>query len=154
LEAVKTNENAFKFVPCPLKLNTNFIIDVFRHNKKLNMDLIEFNHSDLKDLTRQVDLLIPLKYTFLSTILFASSNCYGLDRVVVTNDDKSDQHRSLSAVTHHDFDTPLVRSNSLQQLNALGKYGVLEFNMKLADYLGIKFPLEHIRLVAHKLKGQ
>jgi len=97
------------------------------------------------------DVLIPLKYTFLSTILFGLSvsdnkkeNLTGKGKIQKRHKTNSETSFSTTTTTPPTptQDSLILSSNSLQKLNRLGEEGVLDFKKELADYLGVKFPLK------------
>jgi len=152
LEAVKTNNMALKFASLELRNNTNVIIEAACQNQGYyspdNSGCVMFNSliTNIQVHVRKVqNVLIPLKYTFLSTILYGLSVCYKKKKENQANG----KTKTADSSTQHSL---YISCNSLQQLNKLGSYGVLDFKKEVADYLGVHFSLKVMKQAVRGLE--
>mmetsp|Transcript_17230 Transcript_17230/g.20292 ORF Transcript_17230/g.20292 Transcript_17230/m.20292 type:complete len:383 (-) Transcript_17230:222-1370(-) len=150
-EAVKLNGLALQHASNEWKSNYKIVLQAV----KQNVVALQYASDELKSkdylgvLIR--DVLIPLKYTFLSTILYRLSPCYEdkqMDDISVSEESKNmtrKQKRNKSNSNNYfDQSTLQISSTSLsiQKLNGLGEEGLLAFKKDLAEYLGINISLE------------
>jgi len=148
LEAVKQNPVALLHASSELQKNTNLIIEAACSSQPHSPRWLLSCRHHYQTIR---DVLIPFKYTFLSTILFGLSICYEKKENSLMN--KNSFFSSTTTAIQMDS-LSTSSNNSLQQLNRLGSYEVLDFKKKLADYLGVKFSLVKLEKAIQRIISQ